>query len=248
MGNMLSTIKGRVQAAVKENRLKSWRRRNKNVSKMILRVRESNLTYLSEEALKELCEITIRNEKCQIPGVIIEAGCALGGSLIAIAAAKEPHRKLMGYDCFGMIPPPSERDDKDVHERYEKIKGGRSTGINGEAYYGYRDDLYNEVLNSLDSCGLNANSNSISLIKGLFEDTLDPLEPISLAHIDCDWYDSVYLCLNRIVPKLVRGGVIVLDDYFHWSGCQNAVDDYLKETTGLKKFISNSGRLHISKT
>ena len=51
-------------------------------------------------------------------------------------------------------------------------------------------------------------------------------EPLALAHVDCDWYDSVRTCLERIVPRLVPGGVLVIDDYYRWSGCRSAVDDY----------------------
>ena len=33
-------------------------------------------------------------------------------------------------------------------------------------------------------------------------------------------------CLTRIAPRLVSGGRIVLDDYYAWSGCRAAVDEY----------------------
>jgi len=61
---------------------------------------------------------------------------------------------------------------------------------------------------------------------GLFEETLRIDEPIALAHIDCDWYDSVKLCLERITPNVVPGGVLVIDDYRDWVGCRRAVDEY----------------------
>ena len=34
------------------------------------------------------------------------------------------------------------------------------------------------------------------------------------------------VCLNHLYPKLVPGGVIVIDDYLTWTGCRNAVDEY----------------------
>ncbi|MFN9838368.1 MAG: hypothetical protein ACK56L_20095 [Pseudanabaena sp.] len=40
--------------------------------------------------------------------------------------------------------------------------------------------------------------NNISLVKGFFEDHLIIDKPVVLAHIDCDWYDSVSTSLERI--------------------------------------------------
>ena len=64
----------------------------------------------------------------ELPGLIVEAGTARGGSAIVMAAAKAPERPMKVYDVFGMIPPPTEHDGADVHERYEKIAGGRGQG------------------------------------------------------------------------------------------------------------------------
>ena len=65
---------------------------------------------------------------------------------------------------------------------------------------------------------------------GEVEDTLVVDAPIALAHVDVDWYDPVMTCLERIAPHLSVGGIIVLDDYFDWSGCRKATDDFLKNT------------------
>ena len=45
-----------------------------------------------------------------MPGIFVEAGCALGGSTIVIAHAKEQERPLRVYDVFDMIPPPTAED------------------------------------------------------------------------------------------------------------------------------------------
>ncbi len=87
---------------------------------------------------------------------------------------------------------------------------------------------------------------NVHLIKGLFEDTLICKQPVALAHIDCDWYDSVMVCLERIVPMLTPGGVLVIDDYEHWSGCREAVEEYFKDKKEQFSFVKKS-RLHIIK-
>jgi asparagine synthase (glutamine-hydrolysing) len=69
-------------------------------------------------------------------------------------------------------------------------------------------------------------------------------EPVALAHVDGDWYDSVMTCLQRIEPRLTQGGVLIIDDYDAWSGCRRAVDEYFKDKQGRYEFIRRS-RLHI---
>lgn len=213
---------------------------------MIQQVQEKKLTYLDKKALEELLDVVVDNERKQLEGIIIEAGCALGGSAIAIASLKSQERKLFIYDVFGMIPPPSEKDDQDVHERYQEIVSGSSKGIGDNKYYGYEENLYDKVLQEFDNFNINVQESNVHLIKGLFEATLYPDLPISLAHIDCDWYESVLTCLNRIEPRLVRGGTLVIDDYYSWSGCRTAVDDYFKDKKGVYNFVKKS-RLHIVK-
>ena len=199
-----------------------------NTPAIIRRVRADRLTYLEPAALVWLYEAVQQIETESVPGAIIEAGCALGGSTIVIASAKRPERPMKAYDTFAMIPPPSERDGADVHERYAEIVSGRSAGIGGDQYYGYHGDLLGKVRDSFVHYGLNPEKNHIEFIKGLFQDTLHPSGPIALAHIDGDWYDSVTTCLERIVPRLAPGGRLIIDDYFAYSGCRDAIGDYFR--------------------
>ena len=90
------------------------------------------LTYLEEAALEDLHGQVRRIEEQAVPGLLIEAGCALGGSAIVLAAAKSPLRQLNVYDVFGVIPAPSERDGQDVLDRYQVIMSGQSEGIAGQ--------------------------------------------------------------------------------------------------------------------
>jgi asparagine synthase (glutamine-hydrolysing) len=138
---------------------------------------------------------------------------------------------------FGMIPPPSEKDGKAEHERYQKIVSGESTGIRGDHYYGYERDLKKIVEQNFKQEGIHLEENNIELIEGKFQDTMKINEPIALAHIDCDWYDSVYYCLEQILPNLSPGGVIILDDYYHWESCKNATNDFLAQYSGKYKIV-----------
>jgi asparagine synthase (glutamine-hydrolysing) len=159
-----------------------------------------NLTYLSALKLSNLERSVATIDAEGVPGAILEAGVALGGSA-AVLATGSPGREFHGYDVFATIPAPGERDGSDVHRRYEVIASGRSRGIRGDLYYGYRDDLLTEVTDNLRSFGLEVGGR-VQLHKGLFEDTLHPDGPIALVHVDCDWYDPVRLVLERVYPQL----------------------------------------------
>lgn len=203
-----------------------------------------SLTYLSEAALTELYNQVVKIEKQKFPGILIEAGCALGGSAIVIVTAKSKQRPFFVYDVFDMIPPPSDQDETDVHKRYEVIKSGQSQGIRGKKYYGYEEDILSKVTENFRKYGVPVEANNTHLVKGLFEDVLRVEEPVALAHLDGDWYSSVMTCLHNIEPRLVSGGTIIIDDYYAWSGCRKAVDEYFLNKQDKYKFIKKA-RLHI---
>ena len=196
------------------------------VERVIAQVRAENLTYLSPGNLRDLAALVRDLDRRDVPGLVIEAGTARGGSAITMAAAKAPDRRMKVYDVFGMIPPPSDRDGQDVHRRYAKIASGGASGVGGETYYGYRDDLLTEVTESFERLGVRLDERHVELVPGLFEDTIHLDEAVALAHLDGDWYESTMTCLQRIAPLLSPGGRIVLDDYYAWSGCRTAVDEY----------------------
>jgi asparagine synthase (glutamine-hydrolysing) len=126
------------------------------------------------------------------------------------------------------------------------IKSGNAIGINENTYYGYEKNLLEKVKNNFISCGIKLDE-TINFVQGLYQDTLQVKESVAFAHIDCDWYDSVMICLEQIVPNLVTGGRIILDDYNCWSGCKTAVDEYFsdKNMSSKFKFINNEKLLII---
>lgn len=212
----------------------------------VLGAKMEHLTYLSRKDLMNLYGAVRQVEQAGVPGLFVEAGCALGGSSIAIGTAKSRQREFRIYDAFGMIPPPSEKDDVDVHVRYEEIKSGQSKGLGKNTYYGYVENLQDVVTRNLDRYGLDPAENNIKLIKGYFEDTLYVTDRVAFVHIDCDWYASVMTCLHQLEPNLSPGGVILIDDYSDWSGCRTAVDEYFRDKEGYR-FVTKNRKLHVMK-
>ena len=57
-------------------------------------------------------------------------------------------------------------------------------------------------------------------------------DKISILRLDTDWYESTKIELEILFPKLVKDGILIIDDYGDYFGCKKAVDDYFKD----KKF------------
>jgi asparagine synthase (glutamine-hydrolysing) len=214
---------------------------------LINRVIEARLTYLSQAKMMSLARTCRALEEQRIPGRFVEAGCALGGSAILIASLKNATRPFSVYDVFGMIPPPSELDTPDVHERYRTIVEGRSTGLGGDRYYGYHADLLEIVKGNFVKFGIEAASCGIEFVQGMVQDTVQGDDPVALAHLDLDWYEPVTVCLERLWPRLSMGGSIIVDDYHDWGGCQHAVDRFLGLMHGGYFADDSAGSLKITK-
>jgi asparagine synthase (glutamine-hydrolysing) len=199
------------------------------LSRLAREVRRQNLTYLSYAKLATLERLLARVKRAPVPGDFVECGVALGGSAILIASRLGGARAFHGYDVFGMIPPPGDGDGEDAHGRYAVIASGKSNGIGGERYYGYRDDLYAEVVASFARFGLAVDQERIALHRGLFAETMRfrPDQSVAFAHVDCDWHDPVRLCLERVAPHMPKGAVFVLDDYNDYGGCRRAATEFL---------------------
>lgn len=214
---------------------------------LICRIRSNRLTYLSEKKLASLLSACRSVEEAGLPGIFIEAGCALGGSAILISKIKKRTRSLVIYDVFDMIPEPTKEDTQDALDRYTEIARGESNGIGRDRYYGYQDNLYDTVLRNLNSFGIVCEKEAVSLVKGLVQDTMTIEEAIAFAHVDVDWYEPVLTCLKRIMPNLVVGGSIILDDYHDWGGCKKAADEYFKPVSGQFIFDDSAGSMKITR-
>ena len=203
------------------------------LSKTARAIRRENLTYLSVSKLRHLEKTLHDIHNRGIAGDFLEFGVALGGSAILIArAAQVSGRTFTGFDIFGTIPPPtSDKDDVKSKERYRTIAEGKSQGLGGDPYYGYREDLYSDVVRTFSRYGLTVDTKGIALEKGLFQDTWPhwKTRPIAFVHIDCDWYEPVRYCLDVVRDLLVPGGAILLDDYHDYGGAQVATQEFLAE-------------------
>lgn len=209
-------------------------------------IRNRKLSYLSDNKFIQIISTLNDINNNRIEGMIIEAGCALGGSLVVLEQYSQA-QKIKVYDTFEMIPAPTENDPPEVHERYQTIISGKSEGIGGDVYYGYRKNLLEFVRQQLKDFGGTDAVERTELIKGLLQDTMNIDANVALAHIDVDWYEPVKYCIEKIWPEISAGGSMIFDDYFDWGGCKKAVDEFFKARTDYLADASK-GNYKITKT
>ena len=87
----------------------------------------------------------------------------------------------------------------------------------------------------------------LHFIEGDVEETLpkDAPSEIAVLRLDTDWYESTRHELIHLYPRLVVGGVLIIDDYGHLLGARKAADEYLDGHRILLDRIDYSGRIAI---
>jgi O-methyltransferase len=222
--------------------IKAHRGRVTQLADLARRIVEKRLTYFGPGRLSLLMETIEKLNAQGVRGNLAEFGIALGGSAICIASKLRDGQKFYGFDNFDLIPEPEPVDGEVPNTRYEEIKSGRSAGIGGDLYYGYQKDRFAIVSHNFEEFGLPVDDKRIFLIKGLFEETLPGAlkEPVAFAHVDCDWYSPVKLCLEALYPRLSSGGRVFVDDYNHWDGCTKATDEFCAAHADVAMITANN--------
>ncbi len=89
----------------------------------------------------------------------------------------------------------------------------------------------------------------IHFVRGRVEETIPASAPdsIALLRLDTDWYDSTRHELVHLFPRLLKAGVIIIDDYGHWQGCRQACDEYFAQNRIpiLLNRIDSTGRIAL---
>lgn len=201
------------------------------VAETIEFLRSNGLTFSgSPGKLEVLHELAARVESAGVPGIFLEAGVAMGGSAIVIAQTKAVDRPLHLYDVFAMVPAPGDEDDAQSHAGYQALASGVISSEQDRTlrnYLEHMDDLLSFTQENMRRVGIDPARSNITFVKGLYEDTLFVDEPVAFAHIDCDWYESVRLCIERIADRVSVGGIVLFDDYIIYDACRKAVHQWL---------------------
>jgi O-methyltransferase len=166
-----------------------------------------------------------------IAGDIVECGVWRGGSMMLVAEAllrlKQGNRHLHLYDTFAGMTVPSAKDSS----RFEKLPPTESFATSkkeGEVVHWSYAGL-DEVRRNVLSTGYE--ERYVHFVKGPVEQTIPGKIPerIALLRLDTDFYESSKHEMIHLFPRLVQGGVLILDDFGHWEGQRLAVEEYLAE-------------------
>jgi O-methyltransferase len=215
-------------------------------SSIIRRVQPYTMT--TPERIYALIQAVRYVSSAGIPGSIVECGVWRGGSMMAIAlalsAAQRSDTDLYLLDTYeGMSEPSS--IDVDFRGQAASTKLSNSKRKKASEIWAYSP--LEEVKRNMARTGYD--EARLHFIKGKVEDTLpgEAPEQIALLRLDTDWYASTRHELVHLYPRLSRGGVLLLDDYGHWTGARLAVDEYLSENNLylLLNRVDASGRVAV---
>jgi O-methyltransferase len=151
----------------------------------------------------------------RIPGRMIECGCFYGGASIfmtLLARALGDDRPLTVFDTFAGMP----GDQTDVKRDGRVVKGPR--------YSSFLDP----VRENFRAAGAD---NNVEFVEGDVAETLlaHDTGAVSILRLDTDFYVSTRVELERLYPKLSRGGVVIVDDYGSYEGSRRATDEFFEQ-------------------
>jgi len=165
-----------------------------------------------------------------VPGDVVECGVWRGGSMMAVAKTlvdlQAADRDLYLFDTFtGMTAPTAE----DLDFRGSPASGRFAERADGDQTSDWCRAGIRTVRASLALTGYP--TDRLHFVPGMVEETIPAAAPesIALLRLDTDWYVSTRHELEHLWPRLISGGICIIDDYGHWKGSRQAVDEYLAE-------------------
>ncbi len=180
------------------------------------------LTCENSRIGKFLNHLEIYKKIVSLPGDILEFGVYKGTSLIRLLSFRhllenDFSRKVIGFDAFGKFPNDLELEsDRKFVKTFE---GNGGFGISSSELHEHlkRKGIQNYTLVEGDI--LKTLPNYLMSHPGL---------KISLIHIDVDVYEPTKFILETLWDRVVRGGIIMFDDYSVVEGETKAVDEYFE--------------------
>jgi O-methyltransferase len=174
-----------------------------------------------------------------IPGALVECGVWRGGSVLTMIMGLQRHnvfdRDVYLYDTFEGMTAPSDLDTS-AFEDPAITTWSRASAAGQRAWdYFFGSEVFglDQVRELVLSTGYPPEK--VHFEVGAVAETLPARAPdeVALLRLDTDFYDSTRHELVHLYPRLVTGGVLIVDDYGHWDGCRRAVDDYFRESAPL---------------
>lgn len=179
-----------------------------------------NFSMLGEPRIINLINLCKKNKINS--GVALECGVANGGSLQIMRKFLHPDIIIYGLDSFSHMPKLTNKDENEL--RALKLNFNKKNG-----------KLVGKIFGNKEKCIYGFKKNNISLknlylIKGYFNDSIpkniDKFNNIVILRLDADWYEATYFLLDTLYDKVVKGGIVIIDDFYAYIGCRKAVIDF----------------------
>ena len=206
-------------------------------------------TMTSATRLWSLIQAVRFLEREGIEGDFVECGVWRGGSVMAMASTlmqmQSTARRLWLYDTFEGMTEPTERD-------VEAASGMKASTLLASTEIADGNNVWcvaglDDVQRNVASTGYP--SSQCTFVVGDVAQTLKRESPerIALLRLDTDWFESTQASLTALYPKVVVGGICILDYYGHWRGAREAVDEYftVRDYVPLMHPIDFSGRIFV---
>ncbi|HYX32279.1 MAG TPA: TylF/MycF/NovP-related O-methyltransferase [Oligoflexus sp.] len=213
--------------------------------------RVTPFTLTGPERIYTLIESVRYLIKNDVPGAFVECGVYKGGSMMTVALTLQGEgvndRDLYLFDTFEGMPKPTDKDI-DIHgvPAIKIFSKKKLSEVSSE----WANASLESVKNAMASTGYPAER--IHYVKGLVENTIPAQAPASIAllRLDTDWYQSTKHEMDHLYQRVSRNGVTIVDDYGHFRGAKEAVDEYFSkhQLTPFMHRIDYTGRLIVNDT
>lgn len=179
----------------------------------------------------------------KIPGAFVECGVWRGGSAMAMArtlSAAGEMRDVYLFDTFAGMTPATDKDRDPTGAPAAELLKTESKEGHVWAIASLEDVTRNVATARYPT-------ERLHLIQGPVEQTIPAHAPEQIAclRLDTDWYESTRHELQHLYPRLAPGGILIIDDYGHWSGAKQAVDEYFTGRPVFMNRIDYTGRLLV---
>jgi predicted O-methyltransferase YrrM len=165
---------------------------------------------------------------CNLPGAFVECGVWRGGSAMLMALTLLQRgaapRELFLFDTFSGMTEPGDQD-VDLHGRPATALLDGSHGEELSELVKAEAPL-DHVREAMASTGYDMRL--VHLVPGDVRETLPVTQTLHLAllRLDTDFYDSTLCELEVLYPRLVKGGILIIDDFGLGKGARAAVEQY----------------------
>jgi O-methyltransferase len=227
----------------------TWYKRQENY---IAEIKKEDLNFLQKISKFSMCSAanhwaiiqSISHIKSlELDGDLVECGVFEGGNLILYEYLNQKNnlkKKIYAYDTFEGMTKAYEIDKDLKNNSAIKIKKNNSKWC-----YAHIDTVKKNIIS------FNQSLKNFIFIQGDVLNTLNNKKnlpkKISLLRLDTDFYHSTMKELEILYPRLVKNGVLIIDDYGHWEGSRKAVDEYFNLKKKFRWFqrIDYASRLYI---